>query len=203
MGESAVQGVGTLTVETTAVFSGRIALGLMLVLACVSDWRERRIPNELVLAGLTFALLWHAFAPAGAGLFDRYLPGALGLRESLLGALIALGGFALFWALRIMGAGDVKLMAAVGAFSGIGALPQLVLMICAASGLLALAYLANPTTLRRVLSNLRIIVLASAARLSGLPGPQFDPQAMSVLRIPFALPIAMGTAVFATLDWLP
>lgn len=202
MGEFADQGVGTLAVETTAVFTGRIVLGLMLVLACLIDWRERRIPNGLVLAGLAFALVWHAWAPAGAGLFDAYLPGALGLRESLLGALIALVGFAMLWVLRIMGAGDVKLMAAVGAFSGVSALPMLVISIFIASGVLALLYLARPQTLRKVLRNLQVILLATSARLSGVPGPQFDALSMSALRIPFALPIAMGTTAFASLDWL-
>ncbi len=202
MSEFADQGVGALAVETTAVFVGRIALGLLLVLACVSDWRERRIPNGLVLAGLTFALVWHAWAPAGAGLFDPYLPGALGLRESLMGALIALGGFVLLWVLRIMGAGDVKLMTAVGAFSGVSALPVLVIVIFAASGVLALLYLTHPQTFKKAVRNLRLILLATAARLSGVPGPQFDAQEMSAVRIPFALPIAMGTAAFATLEWM-
>lgn len=202
MSEFAVQGVGALAVETTVVFAGRIALGLLLVLACVSDWRERRIPNGLVLTGLMFALIWHAWAPAGAGLFDAYLPGALGLRESFLGALVALFGFALLWLLRIMGAGDVKLMAAVGAFSGVSALPVLVISIFAASGVLALVYLTRAQTLRRAVRNLRIIVLATSARLSGIPGPQFDVHSMSAVRIPFALPIAMGTAAFACLEWL-
>lgn len=77
-------------------------LGLLLIPASWLDWRERRIPNWLSLL-ILFAGLIFSFASGGIG--------ALGL--SAAHATIALfGGMALF-ALRVVGAGDAKLYAAV------------------------------------------------------------------------------------------
>ncbi len=86
------------------IFSAIWLLGLLGV-AVVSDLRHHRIPNLLILLGLGLGL---------AGQF--YSTGVTGLGNGLLGMLI---GFALFlpmYALGGMAAGDVKLMAMVGAF---------------------------------------------------------------------------------------
>ena len=81
---------------------------IMLVSTCsVTDIISRRIPNPLLVAGLAVALLCH-----GIGF------GAAGLGNSLLG--LFLGGM-LFLPLYVLGgtsAGDVKLMAIVGALLG-------------------------------------------------------------------------------------
>lgn len=81
---------------------------VMLVSTCsVTDIMSRRIPNPLIVVGLAVAFLCH-----GIGF------GASGLLSCLLG--LVLGG-ALFLPLYILGgtsAGDVKLMAAVGALLG-------------------------------------------------------------------------------------
>lgn len=81
-----------------------VLIGL-LGLAVVSDLRHHRIPNLLILVGLTLGL---------AG--QTYSGGISGTWDGLLGLLI---GFALFlpmYALGGMAAGDVKLMAMVGSF---------------------------------------------------------------------------------------
>src|SRR4051794_40262091 len=82
-------------------------LGAMLVIAAVIDWRNRRIPNWLTvlmaLSGIAGSFMTvHVAAPSAA----------------LLGLLV---GFALPFVLFAMGAlggGDVKLLAAVGAWLG-------------------------------------------------------------------------------------
>lgn len=77
-------------------------LGLLLIPASWLDWRERRIPNWLSLL-ILFAGLISSFATGGIGAFGL----------SAAHATIALlGGMALF-ALRVVGAGDAKLYAAV------------------------------------------------------------------------------------------
>ena len=81
-----------------------LLLGL-LGIAVVSDLRRHRIPNFLVVLGLALGLAGQAYAG-----------GVSGLTDGTLGLLI---GFAIFLPLYAMGgmaAGDVKLMAMVGAF---------------------------------------------------------------------------------------
>lgn len=80
---------------------------MVAVLAAWYDSRTRRIPNRLVMAA------------AAVGLVLGLVTGGLrGLGESLLGLLA--GGAILFvpFALGWMGAGDVKLLAAIGAILG-------------------------------------------------------------------------------------
>ncbi len=73
------------------------------VAAAVSDVSTRRIPN------------WLTYPALLAGLLLRFsFQGWSGLRSALLGMLVAGGIFMLFYMIRAMGAGDVKLMAAVG-----------------------------------------------------------------------------------------
>lgn len=80
---------------------------LLLAAACVHDCRERRIPNRLTVWGLASGWLYHLAAGG---------PGAL-----WMGVLGAAAGFGLLWLphrFGKMGAGDVKLMMAAGAWTG-------------------------------------------------------------------------------------
>lgn len=77
-------------------------LGILLVPASWLDWRERRIPNWLSLLILVAGLIF-SFVSGGIG--------ALGLTAAHA-TLALMGGMALF-ALRVVGAGDAKLYAAV------------------------------------------------------------------------------------------
>jgi prepilin peptidase CpaA len=99
--------------------SGEILLGVLVAVAAYYDIRYRRIPNWLVLAGLIVGIVWNAFAGAFSG---TALSG--GIWSGLLRAGEGLGlGFALlfpFYLIRALGAGDVKLMAAIGAIAGPG-----------------------------------------------------------------------------------
>ena len=81
-----------------------LLLGLLGV-AVVSDLRNHRIPNLLVLLGLVLGVVGQTYAF-----------GWVGLGHALLGMLI---GFAIFLPMYVVGgmaAGDVKLMAMAGAF---------------------------------------------------------------------------------------
>ena len=81
-----------------------LLLGL-LGIAVVSDLRNHRIPNLLVLLGLVLGVVGQTWAA-----------GFIGLGHSLLGMLIGFGIFLPMYAVGGMAAGDVKLMAMVGAF---------------------------------------------------------------------------------------
>jgi prepilin peptidase CpaA len=79
----------------------------IVALATMSDLLDRRIPNGLSLGGAAIALLINAVA---------FGPGAFGL--ALLGWAVCLACFIPLYVSGGMAAGDVKLMAMVGAFLG-------------------------------------------------------------------------------------
>lgn len=90
--------------STESLFAIVVLLGL-LGIAVVSDLRHHRIPNFLILVGLGLGLAGQAYSAALAGLG--------------YGVLSMLIGFAIFLPMYVLGgmaAGDVKLMAMVGAF---------------------------------------------------------------------------------------
>lgn len=180
-----------------AVRLGQLGLVLLLAASCVSDWRGRRIPNALTVAGLVGALIFHGLAPGGAGLFDPYLPGGLGLKQSLLGAGVALGLLLLPYSQGWIGAGDTKLMAAVGGFVGIAALPAVLIAVMLSAGALALVYALLDRQLlavgARMASWLR---WRHPIRADVIPGG-FDTQASPTPRLPLALAIAAGVLGFA------
>jgi prepilin peptidase CpaA len=84
-----------------------VLLTVVLVTASGTDLRSSRIPNWLTFTAMGVALLVHAWLGG--------LPGAL---FSLAGLGTGLGLFVLIYMSGSIGAGDVKLMAAVGAFVG-------------------------------------------------------------------------------------
>ncbi len=157
-----------------------LALAVLLTLAAVCDIRSHRIPNPLVLAGLAVGLAWHGWHG-----------GWLGLLLSLEGMGVAAPAL-LPYALGGLGAGDVKLLGAVGALMGpvflLWTLPGTVL----AGGLLALAWAARRGVLRETVHNtlLGLHLLGAGAGLGALAS------ASRAGKMPLAPAIALG-AVFA------
>jgi prepilin peptidase CpaA len=80
---------------------------LLLLSALYFDLRYQRIPNKLCLLGLLAALVLQVYNSQWQGLV-----------QALLGAGTALALLLPAFYFRCLGAGDVKLMIAVGAFSG-------------------------------------------------------------------------------------
>src|SRR5690606_17804506 len=110
-------------------------------------------------------------------------------------------GFLLLYLMRTMGAGDVKLMAMLGAFFGFEALPALVLLVFLAGGVLVALRLFDGARRRAVFANLQLILLSRFAALSGSGvGPQFDPRTDSADRLPYAFAIAGGALALAALQ---
>lgn len=106
-------------------------LVLFVVLAGMSDWRERRIPNRWV-AVATLAAIVLAASRGGAQLADS----AAGLA---LGIAVLFPAFALHW----LGAGDVKLMGGIGAFVGASGVLRAAFYASLAGTLLALVFVVH------------------------------------------------------------
>ena len=147
----------------------------------VKDFRGHRIPNWLTYSGLLVALL----VRLGLG-------GWTELRGGLLGMLFAGGIFFLLFLLGGMGGGDVKLMAAVGAWVGLAHVGILLIMSAIAGGLLAVGYV---LVHKRMFESLRnVMELVRHHLTEGLaPHPTLNVQQAGTLRLPYGLAIAIGT----------
>lgn len=84
-----------------------VVLGFTLSIAAFTDWREHRIYNKLLGPAFLVAIFLQTF-----------FNGWVGLKESLIGALVGFGILLIPFFLGGMGAGDVKLLAVIGAFGG-------------------------------------------------------------------------------------
>jgi prepilin peptidase CpaA len=101
--------------------------------------------------------------------------------------------------LRTMGAGDVKLMAMVGAFLGSAQILGAVLGTFLAGFFLALVFAFKAQAIKRLLHNLRIIFIGSYIQFASNKLPLADETYVSVGKMPYALAIALGTFGYLSL----
>src|SRR3990167_7222316 len=111
-------------------------VGLLLMVAR-HDIRSHRIPNKLVLIGVVLGVVLNGLLPEGQG-FNSAIPGGLGWLAALKGLGVGMAVLLPIYWLRAMGAGDVKLMAMVGAFLGSSDVLGAVLATFIAGGVMAL-----------------------------------------------------------------
>jgi len=158
-------------------------LVVLVVTAAILDVRRHRIPNWLSLAGAVAGLALHGFLDGLAGL------------GSAAGGLLLL--FALtfpFFALGWLGAGDVKLVAAIGALTGLGYALHFLLFIVTAGLLVGMAALARRRRLGAALRRLGTTIGASLAFRRGMYA---EPPVQDQVVVPYAIAIALGTLAAA------
>lgn len=153
-----------------------------LGLAVVTDISTHRIPNWLTFGIATLALVSQAWLGQWMGL-------ALALGGLLVGLLCLLPSH-LF---GFMGAGDVKLMAAVGAVLGPWPTLIAVVMTLLCGGLIALTYIGLRGGLGAMVRRYGCMAMLLAQRQAQYLPPAGDEAA--ALRFPYALAIASGTAL--------
>ncbi|HSF09782.1 MAG TPA: A24 family peptidase [Nitrospirales bacterium] len=160
-------------------------LALGLVVAAVTDVREGKIPN------------WLTFSLAGFGM------GVLSWEHGWDGFLFSLGGLGMglvclmfFYIKGGMGAGDVKLLGAIGAILGPGQVVFAFAFAAMLGGLYSLALLSNQGGMRHawdrmffLLSTLKVTrtIPVSAAPISTEP------------KLRYALVLGLGTVIAKTL----
>jgi prepilin peptidase CpaA len=156
----------------------------------IYDVRTRRIPNRITGPAVAAGLLLHGFAGGWSG-----------LGESVVAGLIAGGIFLLSCLAGGMGAGDVKLMVAVGCIAGLSPLLHLVTSTAVFGGVLALAVAIYHGRLRETLSNVGA-VLEHHGRSGFESHPEINLANANALRLPFAVPVAAGCLfTFCVLAW--
>jgi prepilin peptidase CpaA len=153
----------------------------LVALAAAWDWQTRRIPNWLVASALLVALpvqCWHG----GFGGLQVWLAGALA------GGLMLLPGYLL----RMVGAGDVKLMAAVGALCGATLAVEVAVVASVVGGVWSLVMMWQSRQIRAGLSNTfsLLLTMAGGSRQSGAQNGEVR---ASLGRMPFGVAITAGT----------
>jgi prepilin peptidase CpaA len=146
----------------------------------VSDVRNRRIPNLLTGSSIALGLLLHL----GAG----------GWRQMGMAAVAGVAGgavFLLFFVAGGMGAGDVKLMAAVSTIAGFGHLAEIFVAIALTGGLFAVGLAVMRGRLKTTLANVGTLIYHHAVA-GVLPHPELNLDNPKALRLPYGAPIAVG-----------
>ena len=159
------------------------AVTLLALAGAGWDLSTRRVPNVLTIGAAGVAFIY--FAAVG---------GAAGVAWSVLGCASGLALFFPLFAVGALGAGDVKLLAAFGAWLGPSGALRSALWGAMLGGVMALAVAAIKGYLPQALRNLYTILgawrVAGPCRVEGLtlddaPGP----------RLAYAVPIAAGAVL--------
>ena len=172
-----------------------IILCALLALAVWNDLRTRRIPNALVFGGAVLGLLFNSALPPGDGLFIQVF-GGIGFLSALGGLTLGLCLLLPMYAMRALGAGDVKLMAMIGAFVGPGTVAGITLLTLLAGGVLALAVAGFNGRLKVMLFNTWHMIKYSMLRSLAGEVPKMDAPAAASGRLPYAVAIAAGAAPY-------
>jgi prepilin peptidase CpaA len=173
-------------------------LAIFVMLAVWHDVRTRKIPNTVVLIGALSGLLLQLLLPLGAGLL-REPYGLLGVWSGLAGLGLGLATLLPMYALGAMGAGDVKLMAMIGAFLGPYDIIGTALCSFIAGGVLALAAALLQRSLGKVIGNVRMILLGSVLGTVSAGGAA---PATPTGKLPYAVAIAAGLLTYLLLTRL-
>jgi prepilin peptidase CpaA len=154
---------------------------IVLAVATFTDLRNRRIPNWLVLP----------FLVAGIGV-SGWLHGWHGIGQSFAGLLLALAIYGTLFLMGGMGAGDVKLCAAIGTWIGPGQMFVALVMTSIAGGIIILCWALVSGFSRELFRNSADIVFRRKER-----GIRRNPEmALSnplKRKLPYAPAIAIGT----------
>jgi prepilin peptidase CpaA len=164
--------------------------GGAVLLCCVAAWsdlRSRRIPNGLTLPVLVGALCLHSAHHSGQGLLLS-LAGA-----GAAGALLLPG-----YVLRFTGAGDVKLLMAVGALLAYPAGLKVGLLSLVVGGVLGAVVALTRNRLREVLGRTFGLGRWLVHRAASVPLARPE---TSGLRVPFGLAVALATMAVIWSPW--
>jgi prepilin peptidase CpaA len=178
---------------TMLSFDGRIGILMLLLLgAAVCDYRTHRIPNWLVLSGALFGVIYNIALPP----YHNVLFPLAGLG---LGLLL----FLPLYLVRAMGAGDVKLLAMVGAFLGPGETFHAALATMIVGGVLAILFVLSRGTALRMMHNLASLFKPGFVGFLGGPAPSMRIEAgASAGKLPYGVAIAIGTIGYLVLRQL-
>ena len=158
-----------------------------IVLAALFDIKERRIPNWVILIGLIGGLVLSALQDGMQLIFS--------VVSFFVGIVALLIPFAFGW----MGAGDVKLFAAIGALLGYSRLPRVFFYSCLVAGCIALLALAlgyaQQVSFKNFWTDCKFIFLTGRTGL-----PKTMRLSSSAYSVPWGVAIGAGTIMAYYID---
>jgi prepilin peptidase CpaA len=158
-----------------------IVLTTLLITAIYMDLRWSRIPN------------WLTFSTMGVGiLIQVWMEGLAGISSSLAGLAVGMGLFLLPYVFKAIGAGDVKLMAAIGSMLGPSGTLSVAVLSVLAGGVYALGAMGYQwglaaTSKKLAFATYGAFITGGAIRVGDLQLP---------FKLRYALAIAAGTLLF-------
>lgn len=167
-----------------------IVLLAVLIGAAMYDVRYRKIPNWLALGGvlLGFAINFFIGPPEGGALF------------ALKGFAAGFGLYLALYAIRAMGAGDVKLMGAVGALVGAERWFGIFLVTAIVGGVMAVILVAVRGRLKRTLFNVGFILSElKHGRPAYVGREELDVRSRKGTSLPHGAVIAISTIFYIAL----
>jgi prepilin peptidase CpaA len=153
----------------------------LAVIITYYDVRYRRIPNLFVLATLISGII-----------LNLVFGGLGGVVLSVGGCALAFGLMLVFHVLGAMGAGDVKLFAAIGAVVGANLVIPTFLVVALTGGVLAVCTMFRAGTVRQTLMG---VVQIFFGFLPGWPMPRFTVPADRRHTIPYGVAITFGSLI--------
>ena len=158
--------------------------------AAVYDVRYRRIPNWLSVAGVVLGFALNSFLYQGWP----------GFKHSLIGFGIAFGAYMALYVIRAMGAGDVKLMAAVGAIVGWPNWFGIFIVTAIIGGIMALLLVFVRKRVKSTFWNVGFIINEmKSGRPAYVNKEELDVHHPQALGLPHGAVIAVGTLFFLAL----
>ncbi len=158
----------------------------VLILAAVIDGIKLKVPNWV-----TFPMI------IGGWLYSGVAFGWEGVGYSLLGTAVGLGLLLPLYAIGGMGAGDVKLLAGVGAWVGATITFYAFCLSTVVGGVIALGMVLYRRSWQKHRDNFMMIVqevvtVRNPAELSAIAAERKS----SMLLLPYGIPIAIGTIAY-------
>ncbi|MEW5979817.1 MAG: prepilin peptidase [Acidobacteriota bacterium] len=160
-----------------------VTLFVCVGLAALWDFRTRRIPNWITYPGMAAAVMLHLAAH-----------GWPGVTHSLLGLATGFGLLFLVYLAGGMGAGDVKLLSAVGAFLGPSLVFASFLWTALVGGALAMLAILYKRAAVQTLRNLQQLLFGWMLKASQRD-LNLTIQNNSLIKLPYGIAIALGTVL--------
>jgi len=166
-----------------------VLLLVAVIAAAITDMRWRRIPNWLTVSAVVLGLVLNTL--------NAYPSPMEGLWLAAKGFALAFSLNLIMYVLRLTGAGDVKLMAAIGALVGCSDFVGIFLLNAIIGGVLGLVLVLAKGRARQTLWNVGYLASEMMQwRVPYLNREQLDINNPKALTLPRAVPICLGVMVF-------